>query len=122
MPAKIAPTFPKFLAEEKERDPRSLKPARSCWRRGSEVMAWALGEEESGVSYCIWGFDQHPFLLLLWMVWKLTDAMNNPKAPPSAKPITPDTTVFPGQDSMSICIYQSMELACFPIISLSFSL
>jgi hypothetical protein len=27
--------------------------------------------------------------------------MNNPKAPPSAKPITPDMTVFPGQDSIT---------------------
>ena len=33
-----------------------------------------------------------------------TDAMKRPKAPPRAKPMTPETAVLPGQDSMSICI------------------
>ena len=33
-----------------------------------------------------------------------TDAMNSPKAPPSAKPITPETAVLPGHDSISFCI------------------
>jgi hypothetical protein len=35
---------------------------------------------------------------------KLTEAIKRPNAPPRAKPITPETAVFPGQDSMSICI------------------
>ena len=33
-----------------------------------------------------------------------TDAMNNPNAPPSAKPITPDIMVLPGQDSVKAWI------------------
>lgn len=40
------------------------------------------------------------------------DAMNSPKAPPSAKPITPDMTVLPGQDSITvdICVNALVEL------------
>lgn len=34
-----------------------------------------------------------------------TDAMKRPNAPPRAKPIVPDKTVFAGQDSITICIY-----------------
>ncbi len=33
-----------------------------------------------------------------------TEAMKSPKAPPSAKPMTPEMAVLPGQDSMSFCI------------------
>jgi hypothetical protein len=36
-----------------------------------------------------------------------TDAMNRPNAPPRAKPMVPDKTVFAGQDSIIICIYSS---------------
>lgn len=43
-----------------------------------------------------------------------TDAMKRPNAPPRKNPITPDTAVFPGQDSMSICIYRKQLLAWFP--------
>ena len=50
-----------------------------------------------------------------------TDAMKRPKAPPSAKPITPETAVFPGQDSMSICIYFERRISLlFNHLSLSF--
>lgn len=35
---------------------------------------------------------------------ELTEAINNPKAPPRANPIVPAITVFPGHDSMIICI------------------
>jgi hypothetical protein len=31
--------------------------------------------------------------------------MNNPKAPPSANPIAPDTIDLPTHDSMPLCIY-----------------
>jgi hypothetical protein len=34
-----------------------------------------------------------------------TEAMKSPKAPPRAKPMVPDMTVFPGQDSIIFCIY-----------------
>lgn len=37
-----------------------------------------------------------------------TEAMKRPKAPPRAKPITPETAVFPGQDSISACICEVM--------------
>lgn len=39
--------------------------------------------------------------------------MKRPKAPPSAKPITPETTVLPGQDSISFCICETGLLALF---------
>ena len=72
-------------------------------------MFAARGLVERGVSYCIYCERS--------VRWKTrrdfgerketrTDAMNNPKAPPSAKPITPDTAVLPGQDSISFCICQ----------------
>lgn len=51
-------------------------------------MAAAFGFVARGVSYCML-------------------AMKSPKAPPRAKPITPETTVFPGQDSITADI-------CFP--------
>lgn len=36
-----------------------------------------------------------------------TDAMKRPKAPPRANPMTPETTVLPGHDSIIICIYRN---------------
>jgi len=51
VPLKMAPTLPKFLAEEKERVPRSLKPVlrgrevRDCFCRGG-------GGEEEGEGRC----------------------------------------------------------------------
>jgi hypothetical protein len=35
-----------------------------------------------------------------------TDAMKRPKAPPRANPITPETAVFPGQDSIKFFIFE----------------
>ena len=66
------------------------------------MMACALGFVERGVSYCI--CEQVRGGKKGGREGRLTDAMKSPNAPPSAKPITPETTVFPGQDSMSICI------------------
>ena len=45
----------------------------------------AVGLVERGVSYCM-------------------EAIKRPKAPPRAKPMTPETAVFPGQDSIRVCI------------------
>jgi len=50
----MAPILPKLFAEERERDPISLKPCLSCCRRGRVVMLAAVGLVERGVSYCIW--------------------------------------------------------------------
>jgi len=40
-----------------------------------------------------------------WLGSSRTEDMNRPNAPPSAKPITPDITVFPAHDSIVACIY-----------------
>jgi hypothetical protein len=87
----------------------SRRPRRSCSRRGRDWMAAAFGFVASGVSYCICGKG------VLADVWErelgrrgmgggLTDAMKRPKAPPRANPITPETAVFPGHDSIRVCI------------------
>lgn len=44
---------------------------------------WGMGEEGEG---------------------RRTEAMKRPNAPPRAKPITPETAVLPGQDSIIACI------------------
>jgi hypothetical protein len=43
-----------------------------------------------------------------------TDAMKRPNAPPNAKPMTPETAVLPGQDSISsfICIEPVSIIHC----------
>jgi hypothetical protein len=43
-----------------------------------------------------------------------TDAMKRPKAPPRAKPITPETAVLPGQDSIRACIWEETYQLVYP--------
>jgi hypothetical protein len=64
---------------------RGNKPCRICCRNGKDCIPAAVGFVDRGVSYCI-------------------EAMKRPNAPPRAKPITPDITVFPGQDSITVDI------------------
>jgi len=85
VPAKMAPTMPKFFAELHERMPISLKPTLSCWRSGRELMGVVPAAPDIGVSYDI-------------------DAMNRPNTPPSAKPAPPERTVLNGHDSIEDCI------------------
>ena len=40
---------------------------------------------------------------------KHTDAMKRPNAPPRAKPITPETAVLPGHDSIRACICRCLR-------------
>ena len=52
VPAYMAPMRAKFFADERERDPMSFMPARSCSRKGSEEMAWDWGVKEESYDIC----------------------------------------------------------------------
>lgn len=69
----------------------SLRPCLICSRRGRLDIACDAGVREES-------YDM--------------EDMKRPKAPPSAKPMTPDMTDLPRQDSMAPCIARTICASC----------